>query len=257
MTKTSQPIASDHLIRKQFGTQASAYLTSTVHAAGADLTRLAELLATQTGTVLDLGCGAGHCTYIAAESANRVIAYDLTDEMLSIVEQEAISRGLTNVETQRGTVMELPYESTDIDTVISRFSAHHWPELGVPLAEMKRVLAPGKQAILIDVVAPPVAVADTWLQALELLRDPSHVRDYSVAEWEREAEAAGFSVASVEIVPLRLEFESWVSRMAVPADRIAALKALHAVAPTEARETLNFEADGSMTIPVAVMVFTA
>lgn len=257
MTKQAQPLASDRLIQKQFGAQASEYLTSAVHAAGADLTLLTELLAEQPGgTVLDLGCGAGHCTYLAAQTAEQAIALDLTEEMLSIVATEAANRDLANVETARGDVMNLPFADASIDTVVSRFSAHHWPELPIPLAETRRVLGPGKRAIFIDVVAPDVPVADTWLQALELLRDPSHVRDYSVREWEQYAQAAGLKTARVERLSLRLEFTSWVERMAVPPHFVEALQALHAVAPAEVREALHFEADGTMSVPVAVMVFT-
>lgn len=257
MTTLPKALASDHLVKKQFGAQASEYLTSAVHADGADLARLSELLAEHgTGTVLDLGCGAGHCTYRAAAVAQRVIAFDLTEEMLAVVATEAAARGHGNVETVHGNVMQLPFANHSIDLAVSRFSAHHWPELATPLQEVHRVLGPGKRAIFIDVVAPPVAVADTWLQALELLRDPSHVRDYSVAEWQRIANEAGFQTEHVELQSLRLEFTSWVSRMAVPAHFVSALRALHQVAPTEVQEALAIEPDGTMSVPVAVMVFT-
>ncbi len=47
-------------VEKQFGSQASAYLTSAVHASGRDLQRLAERLADfPQAKVLDMGCGAG------------------------------------------------------------------------------------------------------------------------------------------------------------------------------------------------------
>lgn len=257
MTTLQKPLASDHLVKKQFGAQASEYLTSAVHAGGADLARLRELLAAEpAGTVLDLGCGAGHCTYQAAEVAKRVIAFDLTEQMLAVVATEANERGYTNVETVQGDVMELPFTSGSVDVAVSRFSAHHWPELATPLREVHRVLGPGKRAIFIDVVAPPVPVADTWLQALELLRDPSHVRDYSVAEWQRIASEAGFTVEHTETMPLRLEFTSWVERMAVPKHFVHALRELHHVAPTEVQDALAIEADGTMSVPVAVMVFT-
>ncbi|STU72043.1 SAM-dependent methyltransferase [Klebsiella pneumoniae] len=50
-------------VEKQFGSQASAYLTSAVHASGRDLQRLAERLADfPQAKVLDMGCGAGHAS---------------------------------------------------------------------------------------------------------------------------------------------------------------------------------------------------
>ena len=54
-------------VEKQFGSQASAYLTSAVHASGRDLQRLAERLADfPQAKVLDMGCGAGHASFTAA-----------------------------------------------------------------------------------------------------------------------------------------------------------------------------------------------
>jgi tRNA1(Val) A37 N6-methylase TrmN6 len=54
-------------VEKQFGSQASAYLTSAVHASGRDLQRLAERLADfPRHTLLDMGCGAGHASFAAA-----------------------------------------------------------------------------------------------------------------------------------------------------------------------------------------------
>ncbi|CAJ7419042.1 UbiE/COQ5 family methyltransferase [Burkholderia pseudomallei] len=82
-----------------FGTTASAYLTSAVHATGADLdTFAAEIGATPGARVLDLGCGAGHASFAAARGgAHEVIAYDLAPQMLATVEAAARERGLSNV----------------------------------------------------------------------------------------------------------------------------------------------------------------
>ena len=55
-------------VEKQFGSQASAYLSSAVHASGRDLVRLGERLAAfPQAHVLDLGCGAGHASFTAAQ----------------------------------------------------------------------------------------------------------------------------------------------------------------------------------------------
>lgn len=59
----------DH-VEKQFSSQASEYLTSTVHASGRDLQRLAVRLADYPdASVLDMGCGAGH----ASSSARHLV----------------------------------------------------------------------------------------------------------------------------------------------------------------------------------------
>ena len=62
------------------------------------------------------------------------------------------------------------------------------------------MLAPGGSAILVDGAAPELRAADTHLQAVELLRDPSHVRDYSRREWlAMLTEAASWCRASRRI----------------------------------------------------------
>lgn len=61
----------DH-VEKQFSSQASEYLTSTVHASGRDLQRLAVCLADYPdASVLDMGCGAGHASFVAAQNVSR------------------------------------------------------------------------------------------------------------------------------------------------------------------------------------------
>ncbi len=69
------------------------------------------------------------------------------------------------------------------DFLACRFSAHHWRGFETGLREARRVLVGGSTAVFIDAVATGSAPMDTHLQAIELLRDTSHVRNYRAAEW--------------------------------------------------------------------------
>lgn len=85
-------------VEKQFGSQANAYLHSAVHAAGRDLARLAQRLSDFShASVLDMGCGAGHASFVAAQHANSVVAYDLSASMLEVVAGAAEERHLSNI----------------------------------------------------------------------------------------------------------------------------------------------------------------
>jgi len=66
------------LATRQFGATAAEYLTSAIHAAGADLERVAALAAQfRPAHALDLGSGAGHVSFaLARGGAQRVVAYD-------------------------------------------------------------------------------------------------------------------------------------------------------------------------------------
>lgn len=135
-------------VDRQFGEQANAYLTSAVHAQGKDLQRLAQLLEPHAGArLLDLGCGAGHASFTAAARVAQVVAYDLSAQMLAVVEQTAAEKGLSNIQLQQGVAESLPFEDASFDLVISRYSAHHWHDVGQALREVKRVLA-GRQSDL-------------------------------------------------------------------------------------------------------------
>jgi len=62
-------------VERQFGEQAQAYLSSAVHAQGKDLQRLARLLeGSSEARLLDLGCGAGHASFVAAAKVAQVVA---------------------------------------------------------------------------------------------------------------------------------------------------------------------------------------
>ena len=136
-------------VEKQFGDQANAYLTSAVHASGRDLQRLAERLsAFPQARVLDMGCGAGHASFIAAGQTAQVTAYDLSSQMLDVVAAAAKEKGLGNIETRQGYAEALPFENESFDVVISRYSAHHWHDVGQALREVKRVLKPGGTFII-------------------------------------------------------------------------------------------------------------
>src|SRR5882757_2173445 len=129
------------LVDRQFGARAAAYLTSAVHAQGADLEALAALVDNhKTARVLDLGCGGGHVSFKVAPRAREVVAYDLSAEMLGVVANAATERGLTNLITRQGVVERLPFEDASFDYVLSRFSAHHWQDVDAALREALRVL---------------------------------------------------------------------------------------------------------------------
>ena len=243
------------VVERQFGAQANAYLNSAVHAQGEEFAQLRERLSASSGArVLDLGCGAGHVSFHVAPHVATVTAVDLSTRTLDTVAEGARQRGLGKITVQQASVAVLPFADASIDIVMSRFSAHHWHDAGAGLREARRVLKPGGMLVMADVVAPAHTLADTHLQAVELLRDTSHVRDYSVAEWSRLLGDAGFAITSVTTRRLRLEFASWIARMATPAHMATAVRALQAAAPAEVRTHFAIEEDGSFTIDTAVLV---
>ena len=251
MTSTAQH---SQVVQKQFGEQASAYLSSAVHAQGAEFGLLqAQLAGKSDARVLDLGCGAGHVSFNVAALVNDVVAYDLSQQMLDVVSAASIERGLNNISTVCGAAERLPFADAEFDYVLSRYSAHHWSDVGLALREVRRVLKPGGVAAFIDVLSPGSPLLDTYLQTVEVLRDTSHVRDYSAGEWLRLVSEAGLHTRSTQRQRLRLEFRSWIERMRTPPAMSAAIRELQQSMGVEVREYFEIEADGSFSTDVLVL----
>ncbi len=243
----------EQIVERQFGDHAAAYVTSTVHAAGADLLALGDLVRARPGRVLDLGCGGGHVAYAAAAAGGDVVACDLSPRMLAEVEREAAARGL-RLATREAAAERLPFPDAAFDHVLTRFSAHHWTDFEAGLREAARVLRPDGTAAFVDIISPGVAVLDTYLQAVEVLRDTSHVRDRGLNEWLDRLAIAGFGGASVTTWRLRMDFPSWIARIGTPPELATAIRALQAAMSGRVRAYFEIEADGSFTIDAAMIV---
>jgi ubiquinone/menaquinone biosynthesis C-methylase UbiE len=245
--KMTEPYAAKH-----YAARAQDYVTSTVHSQGSDLDRIERLVAgKKLRRVLDIGCGGGHVTYRLSPHVGEIVACDVTGPMLDAVAQEAARQGLSNVTTVQAPAEKLPFEDESFDAVFCRFTTHHWSDAVAGLREARRVLAPSGMALFIDVTAPPSALLDSWLQSMELLRDISHVRDYTAAEWSALLGQAGFVLQAVGTHRLRMDFESWVARTKTPPERVAAIRSLQQAVPDDVVCYFGIEADGSFTIDVS------
>jgi ubiquinone/menaquinone biosynthesis C-methylase UbiE len=172
--------------------------------------------------------------------------------MLAAVEAEVARRQIGNIETIVASAEALPFPDGSFDFLACRFSAHHWRDAEAGLREARRVLARGAPALFIDIVSPGEAARDTHLQSVELLRDTSHVRDYSQAEWTAMLARAGFSVGAVVTARLRMDFADWTARMRTPSVQVEAIRALQAAASDTVARHYAIEADGSFTIDMAL-----
>jgi len=164
------------------------------------------------------------------------------------VAASAHERGLRNVVTAQGAAERLPFADGAFDLVLSRYSAHHWHDLRAGLREARRVLRAGGHAVFVDVVTPGSPLRDTFLQSIELLRDPSHVRNYTCAEWERTLRESGFAPGAPMLRPLRLEFAAWIARMRTPETHVRAIRSLQKLASREIVEAFALEPDGTFTV---------
>ena len=136
-------------------------------------------------------------------------------------------------------------------------SGYHFASMHRFLAESVRVLKANGRLLIADTSAPDDADADRWENEVELLRDPSHVRDYTLAEWRLFVEAAGFvEVEAAERSRTHLTFNDWVTRSGTPAETVARLRQLYDSASLAAVSAFGIRADGddfAWSWPVAVV----
>jgi ubiquinone/menaquinone biosynthesis C-methylase UbiE len=244
----------DRNVTNQFGPRANAYVESAVHSQGEDLMRLADITEGIAPVhALDLGCGGGHVAYAMAPHAKKVTASDLSAEMLAAVVATATSKGFGNIETVQTSAEKLPFADATFDMLGCRYSAHHWQDVDAGFREARRVLKRGATAVFIDVYAPAKPLLDTHLQAIELLRDTSHVRDYAISEWTDKLARAGFAVSALRTWRVRMDFPVWIARMATPQVLADAIRALQNTAPAEIREHFAIEPDGSFMLDMVML----
>jgi arsenite methyltransferase len=114
------------------------------------------LSAIQPGdTVLDLGSGAGLDCFLASRRVSpsgRVIGIDMTPEMIEKARSNADKGGYTNVEFRQGFIEALPVEDSSVDIVISNCVINLSPDKDRVFSEIHRVLKPGGQVFVSDIV---------------------------------------------------------------------------------------------------------
>jgi SAM-dependent methyltransferase len=232
-------------IQEQFGRAAANYAVSAVHRGGPDLdAMLAATGLSGRERVLDLGCGPGHAAAAFAPHAAEVVGLDLTEAMLVEGRRMARERGIPNLRFERGDAARLPFAAASFERVTSRLSAHHYADPAAVLREVLRVLTPGGRFLLVDTVAPENPAQDSFLNAFELLRDPSHVRDHSVSQWCALFCAAGLEPERLGSFRIQQEFTPWVERIGTSAAAVTGLRALFDAAPAEVRGAFDIRGAG-------------
>jgi SAM-dependent methyltransferase len=161
-----------------------------------DALRLAEL--PPRAHVADIACGPGTASLLAARQAERVDALDFAPAMLEHLRRRAAAEGVSNVHAQAGDGQALPFDDDRFDAALSMFGLIFYPDRGLGMREMRRVLKPNGRAVIsswapldrVPVLAAVFTAMGKELPALMsggvklALADP--------AEFKAEMEAAGF-----------------------------------------------------------------
>lgn len=208
-------------VREQFGRTAAAYVSSSIHAKGDDLSQMLAVAEAFHGgrvagkTVLDVATGGGHTALAFARAGAQVTATDLTPEMLKVAEAFISEQEVQGVAFTLASAEALPFAGAAFDIVTCRIAAHHFAAPERFVAETSRVLKPGGLLLLVDNIAPQEPELARIMNTIERRRDPSHVEAYSVAQWVAWFAAAGLDTHYLSRWSRDKNFADWVVQAAM------------------------------------------
>jgi SAM-dependent methyltransferase len=171
--------------------RADAYRTSSIHSQGEDLDLVVEWCEPGLGvTVLDVATGGGHVARRLREAGANVVTVDPAPGMGADTTASA---------------EDLPFASGSFDAVACRVAAHHFADVLAAVKEMARV---ARHRV---VICDNTFVSESSEEA-DRVRDPSHVRNYGVAEWHSFFQLAGLELADERFMQRPLEIQPWLDR---------------------------------------------
>jgi SAM-dependent methyltransferase len=169
--------------------RADAYRESEAHREGPDLDLIVEW-AIGARTALDVASGGGHVARRLREAGLEVVSCDPAPGMRADVVCRA---------------EDLPFAARSFDIVACRVAAHHFDDVEAAVREMGRV---ARDLVLI--------VDNLWTsdaaEEADRVRDPSHVRNYTEAEWRQFFAAARLEVEDVRTMERAILLEPWLER---------------------------------------------
>lgn len=192
---------------EKWSERAELYRTSKAHAEGEDLDQIVAW-AEGCRTAIDVATGGGHVARRLRESGLDVVSCDPAPGMQPDV--------ICHAE-------HLPFVDHIFDLAATRVAAHHFDDVRAAVRELARVAA--KRVVVVDTMY----VGDEFEEA-EALRDPSHVRNYSEAEWRGFFADAGLEVAEAKVFDHPVGFAAWLERTGCEGDvaeRVRTLLAEH------------------------------
>lgn len=222
--------------------------------------------------VLDVGCGAGETTRLAALRAPRghALGVDLSRPMLSEARTRASRLGLGNVAFEQGDAQVHPFATGSFDVALSRFGVMFFDDPVAAFANIRRALRPDGRFVF---VCPQAVARNDWytvpLRALighpETVALPDSAM-FTLADRDRTAgilTEAGFGSVVIEPLEVPMEFgpdAETAAEFYLGSGPVRAL--LDRLDPGAAREVLidalrPYEGPQGVRIPAALWLVTA
>lgn len=183
--------------------RAQLYRDSAAHREGEDLDLIVEW-AEGAENALDVATGGGHVARRLRDAGINVVSVDPAPGM----QADVVSRA-----------EHLPFADSSFDVVACRVAAHHFEDVEAAVVEMARVSR--DRVLVVDNL-----FLDEQAEEADKVRDPSHVRNYSKADWRELFEAAGLRVEEVRRFDKPIELEPWLERAGTSDEEAARVREL-------------------------------
>ena len=160
-------------------------------------------------TVLDVGCGTGEFERLVLleQPTQAIVGIDLSEQMLERAQQKC--RDYPHVSFQKASVAALPFSDRSFDVIVSASAFHYFNDPIAALTEMKRVLKPNGEIVILDWCKDYILcqLYDLVLKRL----DPAYKQCYTQAEFHKLLAEAGFIVDRATRVRISLAWELMVA----------------------------------------------
>ncbi|MBD2527289.1 class I SAM-dependent methyltransferase [Nostoc sp. FACHB-133] len=136
-----------------------------------------------TDTVLDIACGTGEFErlLLTEYSCQQIVGIDISEEMLAIAKLKCSD--YPEVSFQMASASRLPFDSNSFDVIVSANSFHYFDEPLAALKEMRRVLKPDGEVVILD-WCRDYLICKIFDLVLKIF-DPAHKQCYTQNEFHR------------------------------------------------------------------------
>ena len=199
--------------KEQFDRQAKYYANSPTFSSGLSLDLLSKLLKGKKFLKgLDIGTGSGFTAFEISKNCTSVDGIDISTGMLEEANRIKDERKIKNVNFKIGYAEDLDYEDKSFDLVACRTSAHHFKNIKKAINEIERVIKNDGSIYIIDTITSDQKILNSWHQKIELIRDRSHIKNYSLMEWKNYFEDSTLNLQEVHQTRVNMKLEDWMER---------------------------------------------
>jgi 2-polyprenyl-3-methyl-5-hydroxy-6-metoxy-1,4-benzoquinol methylase len=236
----------DKVTREEFTRQSRAMQEAKIFTDAEVIGRISAAVLRNGGKirVLDVGCGPGILSVALASLVEEVVGLDLTPEMIVQAKMRSEELNLKNIRFEVGRVEELLFFDGYFDVVVTRLMLHHLLSPTKAMEEMARVIKKGGLLVLADIVTSEKRAEAELHNALEILRDPSHIRALPESELDRLLNSGGLkAIAKGGWVDER-EFVEWIKITNAPERVKPLLVVMRALTEAGVTAGINLRIDG-------------